>query len=153
MDPDMMNCMLLRTHVEKKTIIIIPSHAIYRQTSVSARFGRKKKKKPRVLVVTQALVNGQQGQTVHDGNGKYFLLLLLLHSQSMLLIPLLFPRWCSDDLFFLPPLATARIRTHVCRIAPNQRNRLSYRAVAFHGNLIVQQTLHSIAFLNVSLMN
>ena len=42
MDLEMINCMTLRIHVEK--IIIIPSHAIKRQTSVSVRvrYGSKK---------------------------------------------------------------------------------------------------------------
>ena len=40
MDPDMINCMILRIHVENKIIL---SHAILRQTSVSARYGSKKK--------------------------------------------------------------------------------------------------------------
>ena len=41
MDPDMINCMILRIHVDKK---IIPNHAIQRRTSVSARYGSRKKK-------------------------------------------------------------------------------------------------------------
>ena len=40
MDPDTINCVILRIHLDKK--IIIPSHAIWRQTSVSARYGSKK---------------------------------------------------------------------------------------------------------------
>ena len=39
MDPDMTNCVLMRIHVDKETII--PSHAIQRQPSVSARYGNK----------------------------------------------------------------------------------------------------------------
>ena len=39
MDPDMINCMILHIHVEKKIL----SHAIQPQTSVSARYGSKKK--------------------------------------------------------------------------------------------------------------
>ena len=42
MDPDKINCMILRIHVDK-IIITIPSHAIQRRTSVSARYGSKKK--------------------------------------------------------------------------------------------------------------
>ena len=42
MDPDRINCMILCIHVDK--IITIPSHAIQQQTSVSARYGIKKKK-------------------------------------------------------------------------------------------------------------
>ena len=42
MDPDTINCVILRIHVDK-IIITIPSHAIQRQTSVSARYGSKKK--------------------------------------------------------------------------------------------------------------
>ena len=40
MDPDMINCVILRIHVEKN--MIIPSHAIEWQTGVSARNGSKK---------------------------------------------------------------------------------------------------------------
>ena len=39
MDSNMINCVILSIHVDKK---IIPSHAIYRQTSVSTRYGSKK---------------------------------------------------------------------------------------------------------------
>ena len=41
MDPDMINCVILRIHVEKK-YMIIPCHAIQWQTGVSARNGSKK---------------------------------------------------------------------------------------------------------------
>ena len=47
MDPDMTNCMLLRIHVDKKLTISWP--AIQWQTSVSARYGSKKK----ATVITQ----------------------------------------------------------------------------------------------------
>ena len=40
MDPDMINCVILRIHEENKIIL---SHAILLQTSVSARNGSKKK--------------------------------------------------------------------------------------------------------------
>ena len=43
MDPDTKNCVILRIHVDKIIIITIPSHAIKRRTSVSARYGSKKK--------------------------------------------------------------------------------------------------------------
>ena len=38
MDPDMINCMILRIHVEKKIL----THAIQRQTSVTATYVSKK---------------------------------------------------------------------------------------------------------------
>ena len=41
MDPDMINCMILHIHEEKKIL----SHAIQRRTSVSARYGKKKERK------------------------------------------------------------------------------------------------------------
>ena len=40
MDPDTINCVILRIHVDKNKI---PTHAIKRWTSVSARYGSKKK--------------------------------------------------------------------------------------------------------------
>ena len=42
MDPDTLNCITLRIHVDKNNNII-PSHAIQRQTNVSARYGGVKK--------------------------------------------------------------------------------------------------------------
>ena len=47
MDPDMINCTILLIHVENKIIIL--SHAILWQTSVSARYGRKKQQHSAVL--------------------------------------------------------------------------------------------------------
>ena len=40
MDPDMKNCMILRIHMENEIINL--RHAIWRRTSVSARYGSKK---------------------------------------------------------------------------------------------------------------
>ena len=45
MDPDTINCVILRIHVDKNNNYIIPSHAIQRRISVSARYGSKKKSK------------------------------------------------------------------------------------------------------------
>ena len=39
MDPYMINCMILRIHVENNIIL---SHAVEQQTSVSANYGSKK---------------------------------------------------------------------------------------------------------------
>ena len=52
MDPELINCMILHIHVEK--IIIILSHAIQTRTSVSSRYGSKKK----------ILIKNKQGQTL-----------------------------------------------------------------------------------------
>ena len=42
MDPDAINYEILRIHVGKNNYDKIPSHAIQRRTSVSARYGSKK---------------------------------------------------------------------------------------------------------------
>ena len=42
MDPDTINCVILRIHADKKDNNKITSNAIWLQTSVSARYGSKK---------------------------------------------------------------------------------------------------------------